>query len=149
MSNQDQWEQIRSLKKSIAQQTGLEEGYDAYFFLARLGSNYDQYSFSWEPFRDLAGPLGAGPNARPILVLSDKEDRAIPEVTQHELPAPHFQFRVSPSCSATSVANRWLELLVDDDASHRRYHGSFRWFPAGLHLNPSDLTEKSRRFLML
>lgn len=60
MSNQDTYDSIRELKRVVAQQNGLDKGYDNYFFLARIGSNYNEYGFNWEPFRDMAGPLDAG-----------------------------------------------------------------------------------------
>jgi hypothetical protein len=47
---------IETLVRALAARTE-EPVIDSYFFLVRVGRNYDKYPFGWEPFRDLAGPL--------------------------------------------------------------------------------------------
>jgi len=149
MPEQSHYDRVRSLKKHLAEKTGLNEGYDTYYYLARMGSNYDKYGFQWEPFRDLAGPLEVGANALPLVVMSDDRQRSKPEVLNVEEPIRHFQLWVSPSCPAASVANAWLELLTDNSASHTSYKGPFDWFPRALELSAEDLSEKGRSFLSL
>lgn len=137
---------IKLIVKPLAEQTGLAEVSDYYFFLARVGSNYHDYPFNWEPFRDLAGPLKVGKQSIPIVVMSDDNDRTEPEVKKGTVPEPHFQMRVSPSIDVVRIADRWLELLVDDGALHA-FAGSKDWFLDNLRINAKQLSRKARAFL--
>ncbi len=142
-------EVVRQLKKAASAELGIEERYDSYFFLARLGSNYDKYVFNWEPFRDLAGPLVSSETSLPILVISDDKARSRPEIVRQESPYPHFRFFVSPSVPVAPIANTWLELLVSDGAQHEKYKGPFSWFTKNLGTTVEDLSERARQFLNL
>ena len=140
---------IKRLKRTLAQSTGLHEGYDTYFFLSRMGDNYQEYGFNWEPFRDLAGPLLGGNESIPIIVMSDDKSRNAPEVEKVNSPISHYQFRVSPNLGAEVIANHWLELIVDNGAKHGQYKGPFDWFVNLLGIKVETLSLKSRNFLML
>jgi hypothetical protein len=149
MSTQEIEARVRDLKKIVAQQASLKETYDNYFFLARIGSNYMEYHFSWESFRDLAGPLEVGERSLPIVIISDAKPRQAPELSEAEKPTPHYQIRVSPTVDIMSLTNMWLELLVDNQASHGRYKGPFDWFVHNLGISADKLSQKSRSFLSL
>ncbi|HEU4388480.1 MAG TPA: hypothetical protein VFV34_11830, partial [Blastocatellia bacterium] len=127
---------------------GLSENLDNYYFFLRLGTNYRDYPFNWEPFRDLAGPLEAGAGSIPIVVVSDSTDRKIPELRRRQEPAPHYELWVSPTIPVEAIASTWLELLVEDGALSRS-QGPVNWFPRGLEITADKLSEKGRRFLML
>ena len=140
---------MTELKEHLGRETGLEVGHDTYFFLGRMGSNYREYPFPWEPFRDLAGPLEVETGAIPIVVLSDNQSREKPEIREVSVPVGHYQFWVSPTCSAQSVADAWLPLLVKDHAAHGRYKGPFDWFMRDLKLKAEVLSGPSREFLSI
>ena len=131
MSNQETYDRIRELKRIVAQQNGLDKGYDNYFFLGRIGSNYNEYGFNWEPFRDMAGPRDAGEGALPILIISDAQPHQVPEQSKVQVPMPHYPIRVSPSLGAAFIACMWLDLLVDNHALHGYYQGPFDWCGRG------------------
>jgi hypothetical protein len=150
MASKETYKWIGELKKIIAQQNGLEEYFDNYYFLARIGSNYFEYNFRWEPFRDLAGPLGIGDSSLPIFIISDAKPRRAPEQRKVVIPTPHYQLWVSPGLDVVSVAGMWLELLVDDQAFHTDFdHGPFDWFVRGLGISADQLSQKGRVLLKL
>ena len=142
-------ETVKSIIKAVAAALHMKEHYDYYFVLARLGSNYDKYPFSWEPFRDLSGPLEPSDSSIPVLVISDDERRTAPEIVREETPLPHFRFYVSPSIPVATIANSWLELIVKNGARHGSYHGPFEWYLKGLGLSAADLSVAARKFLLL
>jgi hypothetical protein len=142
-------ERNKSLQQFLATKYELKKTSDTYFFLTRLGSNYDVYKFSWESFRDLAGPLEGSNNSLPIVILSDSTNRLVPTVTRAQDPIGHYEIWVSPNLDAPAIANVWLELLVDAGARHGQYKGPFEWFVQGLRIKREQLTKKSRDFLSL
>ena len=141
--------QRQELRRALAQDLDLPDVADNYFFLLRIGDSYYDYTFNWEPFRDVAGPLDSGSDSLPIVVISDSRERQAPEVRRSERPSPHYELWVSPTIPAELIASAWLELLVDDAASLGSYQGPFEWFPQGLGVRAEQLTEKGRRFLGL
>lgn len=140
---------MHRLKTIVSSNLGLAIGYDEYYFLARIGDNYKNYSFAWEPFRDVAGPLLKSQDSKPILIVSENSDIKEPTIFEEIDPFPHYQFKVSPNCPSTIIANSWLELLVDNGALHGNYKGPFDWFVTGLELDVGSLSNKARKFLML
>jgi hypothetical protein len=149
MPNSQNIKRVLEIKKYVAQQNGLEEGYGNYFFFARIGSNYDEYQINWEMFRDLAGPLEIGEGSIPIILISDASLRQAPELSRAETPTPHYQIRISPGLQVVPIANTWLELLVDNQVSHGQYQGPFDWFVRKLGISEDQLSQKSRTFLKL
>lgn len=51
--------------------------------------------------------------------------------------------------NAVSIANAWVELLVDNQAFHDFYDGNFNWFVIGLKIDVDQLSHKARTFLKL
>jgi hypothetical protein len=149
MANDIALEKRQELRRTLADKFGLPERLDSYFFLLRIGGNYGEYPFNWEPFRDLAGPLQTGSESLPIVVISDSTERQVPEVLRVELPIPHYELRVSPTIPVQAIATTWLDLLVDDGALHGSYHGPFSWFADNLEISADQLSEKARKFLSL
>jgi hypothetical protein len=145
----DRVQQTKELRRALAEEFGLSENLDNYYFLQRIGTNYGDYPFNWEPFRDLAGPLKAGSASLPIVVVSDSTGRNAPEVRHREEPAPHHELWVSPTTPAEAIASAWLELLAENGAFHGDYHGPFNWFPQALGITADNLSEKGRMFLKL
>ena len=128
MNQQNDYQRIKRLKRLLREETGLGEGYDHYFFLSRMGSDYRGYPFTWEPFRDLAGPLVIGDDSVPIVMISDTKVRETPEISLQDYPEPHYQFWISTDIAVAIIADEWLSLLVKNHASHGRYKGPFDWF---------------------
>src|SRR5262245_16534409 len=116
MNDRDRQELCRTLAGKLG--LGLPGWLDPYVFLLRIGNNYREYAFNWEPFRDLASPLQAGSTSIPIVVISDSTQRQAPEVRRSETPIPHYEFWVSPTIPMERIASAWLELLADDGALH-------------------------------
>jgi hypothetical protein len=142
-------EAVKTVTKAVATILGIEDRKDYYFFLARLGSNYDKYPFNWEPFRDLSGPLQSIDSSIPILVISDEQNRSMPEIIREELPLPHYRFFVSPSIPVAKIADSWLQVIAGDGAQHKSYHRPFKWYLETLGLSAEDLSLTARRFLLL
>jgi hypothetical protein len=140
---------VRSLGLDVATKLNLGKVLDTYFFLVRVGTNFSEYAFNWEPFRDLAGPLRAGSNSIPIVVVSDSTMRLEPEIKRSEEPMAHYEMVVSPTVSVTAVVRMWLDLLVENGASHGSNKGSFGWFLKYLDVKADVLSDKGRRFLGL
>ena len=80
----------------------------------------------------------------PIVVVSDTTRRMAPELRRREDPAPHYQFWVSPTIPVEAIASAWLDLLVQDGASHGSNQGPFDWFPGILDITADKLSEKGR-----
>ncbi len=122
---------------------------ETYFFLVRIGDYHgdQEYPFSWEPFRDLAGPLAIGESSLPVVVISEVSARTEPDVRRIESPWPHFELRVSRSVPAAAVANAWLETIVAAGAGHGEYRGPFGWFASTLHVPVEALSPTAREFL--
>ena len=142
-------EQTQELRRTLARQLGLPEKLDTYFFLLRIGANFGEYEFNWEPFRDLAGPLQPGSNSLPIVVVSDSTQRRVPEHRRSEEPVPHHELWVSPTVPVEAIASAWLDLLAKNEALHGSYQGPFDWFPRGLQVTADQLSEEGRKFLKL
>lgn len=142
--------EVKELAELVAKSLGLSGYRDVYFFCTRIGNHYTDFdfTFSWEPFRDLAGPLEWAPDAEPVLVVAQAEPLQAPKVDRRKVPAPHFLLTVSKNLSAQSVANVWLETIVEAGAQHGRSVGPFDWFLEGLKLTKEDLTPKARGFLV-
>ena len=65
-----------SSTRDIATMLGISKSepvHDSYFFLIRLGDNWADYPFNWEPFREIAGPLEPPEGALPIVMHSVRE----------------------------------------------------------------------------
>jgi hypothetical protein len=139
---------LHALKRELARRTGLPDRRDAYFYFLRLGTDWHRYEFWWEPFRDLAGALRPGPDAIPVVLVSDGSGRAAPSTERAHEPSPHVQVRVSPACDVASVARAWLEAVVVAGAKHL-LGPPYDWFPRRLQVSPEQLGERARRFLAL
>jgi hypothetical protein len=142
-------ETVKSVAKGVAASLGIEDRNDYYFFLARLGSNYDKYPFNWEPFRDLSGPLLSSDSSIPVLVISDDQKRTTPEIVREQTPLPHFRIFVSPSIPVAAIANAWLQLIAGNGAHHGSYRGPFDWYVRNLGISAADLSAPARKFLLL
>ena len=142
--------EVKELAKLVAKTLGLSGYRDIYFFCARIGNHYTDFdfTFNWEPFRDLAGPLERAPDAEPVLVVAQAEPLQAPKVERREVPVPHFLLTVAKNLSAQSVANAWLETIVEAGAQHGRHVGPFDWFLEDLGLAREDLTPKARDFVV-
>ncbi len=142
-------QRAKQLGQALAAELGLPFR-EAYFYLVRIGEYpYKEYRFSWEPFRDLAGPLEIGENSVPVVVISEPAGRTEPEVRRAESPWPHFELRVAPTVPAAAVANAWLETIVKAGARHGAYKGPFGWFPRNLPVPVEALSPTARAFLEL
>lgn len=140
-------QRAKELGQALAAELGLPFK-ESYFFLVRIGEYpYNEYAFSWEPFRDLAGPLQIGESAQPVVVISEVAGRLEPEVRHTESPWPHFELRVAPTVPAAAVANAWLETIVKAGARHGDYRGPFGWFARTLHVPDEALSPTARAFL--
>jgi hypothetical protein len=142
------YHRVEALRSQVASELGLPELKDTYFFLLRVGNNFDRYVFNWEPFRDLAGPLEPSPSSIPVVVISDERQKR-PRVEHLSEPMPHVRLHISPSMQTTEIARRWLDAIVDAGAQHRKYQGPFDWFVGSLKLDVSALSPKARAFLNL
>lgn len=134
--------------ENLATETGLPKREGYYFFLGRLGTNYKEYPFSWEPFRDVAGPLLRRKDSLPIVIVSEDSTPERPQIHRHVLPKTHYQIEISPRCPANEIATAWLELLSDDGAIAQaggEHHYSF--FFKGLKISPEQLSNKARSFI--
>jgi hypothetical protein len=149
MVHDDVSEQMRQLRQALGRKMGLPETTDSYFFLVRIGANYSEYPFNWEPFRDLAGPLRPGSGSLPVVVISDSTARRTPEIVRAEHPIAHYEFRVSPTIPVEVIANAWLELLVDNGALYGTFTGPFKFFTGSLHIAADQLSDKGRSFIGL
>lgn len=87
-----------------------------YFFFGRLGTNYDNYRFSWEPFRDFAGPLLRHQDSIPIVMISVDAKPPRPKVQRVLSPRSHYEIVISPACRVVDIVNTWLETLAEDKA---------------------------------
>jgi len=140
--------EMDSFVAMLAATIGVPKYEGRYFFFGRMGSNYGQYMFNWEPFRDFAGPLLRSPTSIPVVLVSsdDKPLKPIPELIT--APRPHYEIAVSPKCSALDIATTWLEVLSDDGAIPReggeKWYG---WFFSGLGFARTQLSKKARNFV--
>lgn len=140
--------EMDSFADDVAKTTGLHKYEGYYYFLGRMGENYRQYPFSWEPFRDFAGPLLRGRASLPIVLISSDTEPDKPNVEIVQVPRPHYQVKISPTCSAFDIALVWLELLADNEAIPREGgEERYSWFFKGLGISPMDLSEKARSFV--
>ncbi len=142
--------EIKELCKKIGESLGIRGYDDAYFFCARIGkdqSDFD-YGFNCEPFRDLSGPLERRSGAVPVIVISQAEPLHEPKIERRYQPEEHFLIAVSKNISVSTIANCWLETIVDAGAQHGEYKGPFDWFTSNLGIKTSDLTPKARGFLL-
>jgi len=142
--------EVRELCEKIGETLGIGGYKDIYFFCARIGNNRSDFDcgFNWEPFRDLSGPLVQGPNAVPVIVISQTDPLQEPKVERRTQPADHFLITISKNLSAATIANCWLETIIAAGAQHGSYKGPFDWFTAGLGIKSSDLTPKAGEFLL-
>jgi hypothetical protein len=118
--------------------------------LILVGANFynHNYPFSWEAFRNVAGQLRLSARSLPVVIISRAAGIQVPELLRNDSPIPHFELTVSPDCSSRDIANAWLDLLSVNNVYSEGYFAC-PWFPKGIRVKPSELSEKARRFLHL
>lgn len=135
--------------QSLARDLGSRKGQpvaDAYFFLIRLGDNWSDYPFSWEPFRDIAGPLTVNPQGRPVVVQSVREPLPHPTVTNADYPVPHCEIVVAPTVPVARIVDSWVGVLRDSGLESAAHPSP--WFLDQLDLTPADLSPDTVSFLV-
>lgn len=140
--------EMDSFVEELVKESGSHKHEGGYYFLGRLGKNYREYPFNWEPFRDFAGPLLRGTESIPIVVISNETEPEKPQVVKASLPKPHYQIIISPKCSTVDIINTWWELLFDNDAiPHTGGEQKHQWFFENLNVSVEQLSEKARKFV--
>ena len=120
-----------------------------YFFLGRIGTDYDRYSFTWEALRDFAGPLLRHPqDSVPFVLISSPVTPTKPTVTRCDTPRPHYEIALSPVCSVVDVVTARLETAADAkaiprDGGEKVYSQIFDH----LKISPASLSAKARQFV--
>jgi hypothetical protein len=136
---------------------------DRYFFLTRVGKNWFDYPFEWEPFRDLAGGLEPPPGAMPIAVWSAHNESAIKEagldpgamVHERDEPLPHVLITLTPQRRDSLDGSDLLRIFLETWVSTLRTQGLIGtvepapWFLPALGLEPADVSMDVRIFLGL
>jgi hypothetical protein len=118
---------------------------DRYYFLLRVGGDFSSYPFSWEPFRDLAGPLQIPEGARPIVVRSLHERLEHPVTSAPDHPLPHIEISVAPELPAAAVADAWIAALRREGVALTT---PSPWFLEGLRLTAADVLPETAEFLL-
>lgn len=118
---------------------------DDYFFLLRVGSNWRDYPFNWEPFRDLAGPLRPSPDSVPVAIISVER---LAEISTEQVaePLPHIEITVTPKIPVQSIAEAWISVLKSQGIETS---GSQGWFLTHLGLSAGDVSSEVQSFLHL
>lgn len=139
-------ERIEEILRAVEAESGQRATYDRYPCLLRVGDDWQSYPFSWEPFRDLAGPLNWPEDAPPILVLSSKEALPEPLMGTFSEPHPYLRMRVSPATPLTAVVERWILQLSGYLPPLSKPND---WFLKNLQLEPAQVSAAVRQFLGL
>jgi hypothetical protein len=124
---------------------------DRFYFLLRVGSNWRDYAFSWEPFNDLAGPLspqadGPSTDALPIAVISIPSASG-PTAEVSEDPFPHVEITVAPAVPVQQIVESWIAELRNQGVESAAQPAP--WFLEGLELQAGDVSDDVRSFLGL
>jgi hypothetical protein len=137
---------IETLVTALEARTNQRARADRYFFLLRAGSNWEDYPFNWEPFRDLAGPLEPPADAVPIAVVSVAE---APEPTTEvsDDPFPHVEITVAPTVPVNQIVEAWIAALRDQGVEPIVRPAP--WFLKNLGLQTTDVSADVRSFLGL
>lgn len=119
---------------------------DDYYFLIRVGSNWPDYPFEWEPFRDLAGPMSAQAGGIPVAVLS-VPSATEPATVVSEGPVPHVEITVAPNVPVKKIVEAWIAELLNQSVKPRVPPAPL--FLEYLGLRPSDVSGEVRSFLSI
>jgi hypothetical protein len=117
---------------------------DRYFFLLRVGSDWEKYHFKWEAFRDLAGPLEPPAGAMPIAVISVPSASG-PTKEVSEDPFPHVEITVAPAVPVQQFLESWIAELRNQGVESTTQP---QFLPA-LGLRAGDVSDDVRSFLGL
>jgi hypothetical protein len=117
-----------------------------HYFLLRIGSNWQDYTFQWEPFRDLAGPLNPPSGALPIAVVSvGQATEPTTQVSQD--PFPHVEITTAPTVPVVQFVETWISALRGQRVELVRTPSP--WFLAGLRLRAENVSAQVLAFLGL
>lgn len=147
MSSKDAglYERYEEIAQAVASETGMKVS-DRYPCLIRVGDNWREYPFNWEPFRDLAGPISWPEDAPAIVVISNADKLSEPIVTTFSEPHPHVRIEVSPSIPVATIVETWIAQLADNVPVKEE---PYTWFLQNLDLEPESMTPIVRQFLGL
>lgn len=139
---------LKALMAYVVAEFEGSKALDNYYFMRRIGDyeRFHSYSFNWEFFRDLAGPLKRREASRPVFVIDQAQALEAPMISERSFPAPHWRLMVANTLAAADIVNAWLETLTAAGAEPTAGND---WFLEGLDLSPADLTPTAREFLGL
>jgi hypothetical protein len=131
----------------VAKKWNLPASGDRYPALLRVGDNWADYPFPWEPLRDLAGGQRSVDDAVPIVLVSTEPDNGTdgkPAVESFTTPYPFTEIHITPKTPLAALVDTWLDLLADRVASDGK---PAPWFLEDLRLAPDDVSPHSLIFL--
>lgn len=132
--------------EAVSRRHGTTDYGDHYTFFARSGDNWDDYPFSWEAFRDLAGGSTPTSDAHPVVVVSTSGGMKAPEVSEHTEPVRHTEILVSPTLDRNAIVEAWIAAI---SSMVEPTEGGMEWFPEMLELKPDELSPAALAFLGL
>ena len=135
---------IEEVIQAVESETGERASADRYPCLLRIGANWGEYPFSWEPFRDLAGPIHWPDEAPPIILISSKETMSAVEVLTVSAPHEHTRLTVAPSLPLALIVDAWISQLI---ITIPRLEKSSSWFLKNLQMEPDQASPTVLEFL--
>ena len=143
-----EWSQVGALAEELSAELSLPVA-DRYFFLVRIGANWQDYPFDWGAFVELAATLedrsqdlAAG---LPVVVVSLDSAEPTPSSQELSVPRPHRRIVVSPSTPVEALAEAWLADIVRQLGPSAHIADSS--FLSRLGLGPDLLSEPSKSLL--
>jgi hypothetical protein len=138
-------DRVDRIAREVASEVGAKVQ-DGYPCLVRVGDNWEAYPFTWEPFRELAGPLEWPEGAPPIVMVSGSEPEKEPHVGTHSMPFPHLRIRISPAVPLPAIVEIWIAQLAGQVPARVKAADEFL---KHLDLKPDDVSAGVRQFLGL
>jgi hypothetical protein len=141
-----QKERIEEVLRAVETETGMMVSSDRYPCFLRVGDNWSDYPFNWEPFRDLSGPLKWPENAPLIVMISTKEALNEPLIETYQEPRAHNRIKVSPGIPVAAIVEQWIAQIAGYLPTQTEPK---EFFLKGLELKPNDVSPEVLRFLGL
>ena len=141
-----QKERIAEVLKLVETETGMTVSSDRYPCFLRIGDNWGDYTFNWEPFRDLAGPLKWPESAPLIVMISTKKALNEPLVETYQEPHAHNRIMISPGIPLAVIVETWIAQIAGYLPTPSEPN---EFFLKDLELKISDVSPEVIRFLGL
>jgi hypothetical protein len=139
-------ERIEEVLRVVETETGMRASNDSYPCFLRVGDNWSEYPFNWEPFRDLAEPIKWPKDAPLIVMISTKEPLTEPKIVTHQEPHAHNRIMIYPGTPVVAIIEQWIGQIAPYIPAQTK---SREFFLKGLSLKPSDVSIDVQRFLGL